>query len=173
MVIRGAVVAALLAGLGALSGPANATTETVNYQATAAGTPILIGASASPQYSFFSGAYLGFFSNSDFIVGNDGATIAFPYDGVVQPQIHQLATSLSDIRSTDGAYALNFDIGSVAYTGLATLSDNGTVITQISYDPVTSPTGVPEPSAWALLLLGVASLGLALRSRTRLAIARA
>ena len=155
----------LLSTLVMLSAPAGAATVATDYYASSGGTPITIGGSASPQYSFFSGAYLGFFTGSDFIVGNEGSTVSFPDNGVAQPQLNQVATELGGFTYTDGDYQLAFDIGQTAYTGLATVDDQGTHISSITYNAVSSVSAAPEPGAWALLLGGVAGIGLMLRRR--------
>jgi hypothetical protein len=156
--------AALLAGM---TLPARAVTLAVDYTATSAGTPITIGGSSNPQYTFYFGDYLSsIFPNSYSIAGNNGSTIAFPDNGFPQSQLAQVATHLSDVSYTDGNYQLAFDIGKIAYTGLASVTDQGTVINSITYNPV-SVSAVLESATWAMMLVGFGGLGLAMRLHRR------
>lgn len=150
----------LLCGL--IGNAASAATISTDYTATADGTPITIGNSATPQYSFV----LGTFFNGDAqykLVANNGATVAFPDNGVPQFKLAAVTTRLEGVTFTDGDYQLMFDIGSQAYTGLATVSDEGRLISAISYSAV----GVPEPAEWAILLAGFLAMGSAMRYGNR------
>ena len=166
---RAATASLFLIGLGSLALPAQAKTVAVDYQATAAGTPITIGASATPQYSYYFGQFFSFvFPDSYAIAGNNGATVAFPDNGVAQMQLPEVATSLNASIYTDGNYQLMFNIGSVAYTGLAAVTDNGTLIDSITYNPVSgSASAAPEPSTWLLMIVGIGGIGFMLRQAKR------
>jgi hypothetical protein len=48
-------------------------------------------------------------------------------------------------------------LGSTPYTGLATFVGGGTEITTITYAPLAS--AVPEPSTWAMMILGFFGVG--------------
>ena len=165
MNLRAVAPLSLLAALVMSTSPVSAATMATDYFASPDGTAFSIGGSSSPQYSFFLGAYLGFFHGSDFIVGNDGSTVSFPDNGVPQPQLHQVATQLGGFTYTDGGYQLDFNIGQTAYTGLATVDDQGTHISSITYNPVSSVSAAPEPSIWALMFAGVGAMGMMLRRR--------
>ena len=158
-----AACAALIGTLG-YGAAAGATTTAVDYTASAAGTPITIGAATSPQYNFVFGQYLGF-TGAYSIQANGGATVAFPDNGVAQPKLSEVATNIfGGAVYTDGDYQLDFDIGSTAYAGTATVTNEGTEITSISYDPVGgSVSAAPEPSTWLLMIAGIGGIGLMLR----------
>ena len=145
-------------------GAANAlTTLNVNYTASSGGTPITIGNVASPQYDFV----LGTFFNGDAqykLVANSGSTVAFPDNGVPQTPLTAVTTRLEGVTFTNGNYQLAFDIGAVAYTGFATVSNDGRLIDTIRYQPV-SAGAVPEPSTWIIMLMGIGGLGMAARRR--------
>ena len=57
-------------------------------------------------------------------------------------------------------------IGSLAYTGLATVVDQGRRISAISFSPVAG--AVPEPATWAMMMLGMGAMGIMLRRRQRI-----
>ena len=159
-----AATAALIGTLGCAAA-AGATTTKVDYFASGSGgTPITIGNASSPQYDFLFGRFLGF---SDFysIQANGDATVAFPDNGVYQSPGAEVATNgFGGAVYTDGDYQLAFDIGSTAYTGLATVTNHGTEITSISYTPVAGAvSAAPEPSTWLLMLAGLGGIGLMLR----------
>lgn len=143
-----------------------ATTIDVDYTASPAGTPITIGGAASPQYSFVLGTFFNGAAQYK-IQGNDGATVAFPDNGVTQMFLPAVTTRLEGITFTDGDYQLKFNIGALAYTGLATVVDGGRRITAISYDVVAG--AVPEPATWAMMIIGMGAVGFAMRGRQRVA----
>ena len=153
---------ALAATAGAATAAEAATTVNVNYLATPAGTPITIGASATPQYSFVLGTFFNGAAQYK-IQANNGATVAFPDNGVSQMFLPAVTTRLEGITFTDGDYQLQFDIGSKPYTGLATVVDQGTRISAISYSALSA--AVPEPATWAMMILGLFLIGGAMRRR--------
>ena len=136
---------------------AEADTITVDAFASTSGTPITIGNSATPQYSFINGLYFGNYQ-SLYIQGDNGSKVAFPSNGVTQPLLPMVATDIFG-TATDGNYQLAFDIGTTAYTGLATVVgvDGNQEITTISFNPVVA--AVPEPSTWAMMILGFVGVG--------------
>ena len=157
------VACAALIGTVGCGSVAGATTTPVDYTASPGGTPIVIGNAASPQYDFVYGQYLGF-SDAYSIQANGEATVAFPDNGVQQPKLPEVATNIfGGAVYTEGDYQLDFDIGSAAYIGTATVTDEGRRITSISYEPVGG--SVPEPSTWAMMLSGFGFLGYLLRRR--------
>ena len=163
--MKTAILASLsvLAATGAMGTAAEAaTTISVDYTATPTGTPITIGDSATAQYSFVLGTF--FNGAAQYLIrGNDGATVAFPDNGVQQMFLPAVTTRLEGITFTQGDYQLRFNIGSTAYTGLATVVDQGRRITAISFAPAAA--AVPEPATWAMMLIGLGAVGFAMRRR--------
>ncbi len=156
----------ILAAAGVMATPASAATSmSVNYTASPEGTPITIGGAAAPQYSFVLGTFFNGAAQYK-IQGNDGATVAFPDNGVTQPFLSNVTTRLEGITFTEGDYQLSFMIGSLAYTGLATVVDQGRRISAISFSPVAG--AVPEPATWAMMMLGMGAMGIMLRRRQRI-----
>lgn len=148
---------------GGFASTANATVLNVDYVPTAAGTDITIGANSTPQYTFSS---IDFFNGSKTrLQANGTATVAFPYNGVVQtPGPYVLTSFGGGAVQNVGDFQLAFNIGSAAYTGLATVTNGGQEITRISYDAAPS---VPEPATWAMMVLGLGIAGSALRRQRR------
>jgi len=172
---------ALIAALGLVPAGANAavydfdfsTTDslfTATGSITTAGTPDAVGG-----YDIL--------SISGTLSGPGGGTIAlvpnpaqpfptyaasFGYDNVYYPGAAQLV-DLTGILFTAGAYDYNvFSYGGTYYLS----SDNpagvyspGEAIT--FSDPIQSATAAPEPSTWAMMLIGLAGLGLAARRQAR------
>ena len=163
-----AIVSAVAAA--SIAAPANAaTTLNVDYTASSGGTPITIGGAASPQYSFELGTF--FNGASSYILrANGDAKVAFPDNGVPQTPGSFVYTAVdpgafSPGFSNLGDFQLFFNIGSVAYTGLATVVDNGHRINAISFSPVAG--AVPEPATWAMMLVGFGGIGFAMRRRSK------
>ena len=155
LTVAGLVVA------GGLSPSAHAITIQTNVTAsTGIGTPITIGAAVAPQYYFVLGTFFNGAAQYR-IQANAGATVAFPDNGVTQPKLAAVTTRLEGITFTDGDYQLAFNIGNIPYTGLATVGNQGRLISAISYDAVS----VPEPATWALLAGGYAVVSLVGRRR--------
>ena len=166
---RAVAAAAVLLAAGSFASAANAVTVVVDAFASAGnGTPITIGNSATPQYSFINGLFRGFFAG-DYIQGNNGSTVAFPFNGTTQMLLPAVLTdNIAAGFSTNGDYQLAFNIGQTAYTGLATVADGGTEITTITYSPLVA--AVPEPSTWAMMILGFMGVGfMAYRRRNQTA----
>jgi PEP-CTERM motif len=151
-----AIALAVLFAAGGFLGSANASSITVDAFASAQGTPITIGNSATPQYSFFDGTFIIFPAN--YIQGNNGNLVSFPFNGTTQPLLPAVATDIFG-NATDGNYQLAFDIGTTPYTGLATVIGAGATqeITTITYSSAVSP--VPLPSTWGMMLMGLVGLG--------------
>ncbi len=157
------VTLGLLAATGVVATPASAaTTMSVNYTASPMGTPITIGEAAAPQYSFVLGTFFNGAAQYK-IQGNDGATVAFPDNGVTQMFLPAVTTRLEGITFTEGDYQLRFNIGSIAYSGFATVMDQGRRISAITFSPVAG--AVPETATWAMMMLGMGGIGLAMRRR--------
>ena len=95
-------------------------------------------------------------------------TASFGYDNVYYPGAAQLV-DLTGILFTAGGYDYNlFSYGSAYYLSSnnpAGVYSPGEAIT--FSDPVQSATAAPEPSTWAMMLLGLAGLGLAARRQAR------
>ena len=155
-------VAAILTVVAGLPGIAAAETVlNVSYEATVLGTPITIGNAAAPQYAFVLGQF--FTGDAQYkLVANGGSTVAFPFNGVQQAPLSAVTTRLEGVTFDDGNYQLAFDIGSIAYTGIANVTDQGRRIDSITYEPAGA---VPEPAAWALMLVGLGGVGGATRRR--------
>ncbi len=102
-----------------------ATTINVNYTPTLGGTPITIGGASSPQYNFQSDG-TGF---KAYINANGTSRVGFPGDPADQNQV-QTAGFFGG--GTDGNYSLAFNIGSVAYTGFASVDRDGEHISRIT-----------------------------------------
>ena len=142
------------------SSAAHAATMQVNYTASSgAGAPIVIGLSPTPQYSFVLGTFFNGAAQYK-IQGNDGSLVSFPDNGIQQPKLPAVTTRLGDITFTEGDYQLFFNIGSLAYTGFATVGDQGRLISAITFNPTTA---VPEPATWTLMLAGIGLATIALR----------
>ena len=159
---------AILLGLGAIGSAADAaTTMNVDITATPGGTPITLGGAASPQFSFVLGTF--FTGANEYILQANGtAKVAFPDNGVFQaPRDFVVtgvdATAFSTGFSNLGDFQLFFNVGSTAYTGLATVVDAGHRISAISFSPVAA--AVPEPAMWAMMVLGFGLIGGAARYR--------
>ena len=155
---RGVAALALLLAAGGFANNARADVITVDaFASTGAGTPITIGASSTPQYSFINGLYLGNYQ-SLYIQGDNGSKVAFPFNGTTQMLLPMVATDIFG-TATDGDYQLAFDIGTTAYTGLATVIgvDGAQEITTITFNPLVN--AVPEPSTWAMMIFGLCGLG--------------
>jgi hypothetical protein len=78
-------------------------------------------------------------------------------------------TSLATLASDTAMHTLTVNTGGIAYAifggrppsigGSSVYADN------ISFDLAAAPTGVPEPSTWAMMLVGFAAIGAGLRRR--------
>ncbi len=164
-------IAAVAAALFATCAPAtpisaNAVTIQTNYTASAdPGTPIIIGASSTPQYYFVLGTFFNGAAQYK-IQAADDFTVSFPDNGVPQFKLPAVTTRLEDITFTDGDYQLFFDIGSQAYTGFATVGNEGRLISAITYSSL-APLPVPEPASWTLFLAGLGLVGAASILRRR------
>ena len=75
-----------------------------------------------------------------------------------------------------GAYCPFFPIG-VAFAGTAKSIEFGGVANYVVFDDVTfgstTPGGTPEPSTWAMMMLGLAGLGVIGRRRAKSSVALA
>jgi hypothetical protein len=75
---------------------------------------------------------------------------------------------------------INFEVSGATFNGIMLAIDgtaDGSGVTlgtlkQISYEPFVGPGGVPEPSTWAMMLLGFGGMGVAMRRRRKPALAQ-
>ncbi len=168
MKMPGLAMLGVVAAIGVMPVAADAaTTIAVDYTASPAGTPITIGGAPTPQYSFILGTFFNGAAQYK-IQANGGATVAFPDNGVQQMFLPAVTTRLEGITFTEGDYQLRFNIGSLAYTGLATVVDQGRRISVLSFSPVAA--AVPEPASWAMMIVGFGAVGFAMRRRRKMAV---
>ena len=71
------------------------------------------------------------------------------------------ATFLRNINTTSGA----FTSGSVAFSGVARSFSLGSASANLALDNITFGSAVPEPATWAMMMVGFAAIGIALRRR--------
>lgn len=161
-------LAGSLAGVGVAAPAHAATTLDVNYLASLGGTPITIGNAVSPQYAFELGTFFNG-ANSYILRANGDAKVAFPDNGVPQTPGSFVYTAVDPTAvspgfSNVGDFQLFFTIGTTAYTGTATVVDAGHRISAISFSPAVVP--VPEPTTWAMMGLGLGTIGFGMRRRS-------
>ncbi len=152
----------------------------VVYQAFGPGTGFTV-------YTEGSG-WLGEFVPNNTLLFDNGAPGAITID--FQSPISRIA-GLSAQPNLVGAYTATLDaydgatlLGSVSYTGVNALGPEGSIpVFDFASSGITSIVihttndgagfaigggpGIPEPSAWALMLLGIGGLGLTMRARRR------
>ncbi len=118
-------------------------------------------------------------------VGAAPGSITYDYRlllGVWAPGGHDLATATIFAAAYDPVAIANGTFVSVSLTGVAPAMTGDLVVflensnaygfgTESGFDNVALASGVPEPGAWALMLLGFGGLGLAMRARRRIAAA--
>ncbi|MBL8556886.1 MAG: PEPxxWA-CTERM sorting domain-containing protein [Phenylobacterium sp.] len=118
------------------------------------------------------------FGNDDpnFLTAGDQAVLTVFKAGTMVGQTILMLTGPNDLMDqTIGFQFAQFDSWSFAYTNAAGVPSTGgaganvgliEVIDNITYD--TLATGVPEPAAWAMMILGFGGVGAMARQRRRL-----
>lgn len=168
----------MLFAAGSMASAADAAVFSVNYTATDPATDITIGSSAAgPQYSFQSATIdFGFIDPSlgvkptAILNANGTATISespmsSPYYPAPGENLGNQSAKTQGISSGgDGYYGITFDTDDGAQTGYFSVVDGGTRINEIGYE---AAAAVPEPDAWALMIVGLGGAGLALRRQRR------
>ena len=118
-------------------------------------------------------------------VGAAPGSITYDYRlllGVWGPGGHDLATATIFAVAYDPVAIADGTFASVSLSGIAPGMSGDLVVflensntygfgTESGFDNVALSSGVPEPGAWALMLLGFSGLGLAMRARRRIAVA--
>ncbi len=186
MKITGLVLGAALA-LGAMAGVANATT--IDFSGYSDGTQI--GNLYASEGLTFSGATIGTCSggcplpniNGNFAYGEGSFTIDFSHvQSDITFQTVSYSSTLAEAYNAQGqlvasvvdneGYPISGDIDSLVAPGIVSVvfsydgGYNVPAITNLTF------AGVPEPSAWALMLAGVAGIGGMLRQAKKTARAR-
>ena len=159
--------AALLAA-GSFAGAADAATviET-DFTATEAGTLINIGGVGTAQYGFFSRPFgdPADAKNEYFLQSNDGVSEVGTLGNFSSTEPTFTGNDfLGPILGPVEGVELRFTLDDVLYEGDVELAGNGELITRITYDAVAA---VPEPAAWAMMILGLGATGGALRAARR------
>lgn len=75
----------------------------------------------------------------------------------------------TSVDTTNGYYGITFTLGKMHYSGWVEIDQNGTHISAYDYKQASSvaSSAVPEPAAWALMILGLGATGAALRQRRK------
>ena len=139
-----------------------------------AGTP---GSNSPPGWTYaniYGATFGGVVGNA----GDCGSLGTCWYDGAVQAydaisqtigtnigDTYQISFLLNGGGSQDGIYSRISTNGDVTDTG-----GNGIDVTVYAQDGLPPPPPMPEPATWVLMMIGVASVGGAVRSRRRAAV---
>jgi len=110
-----------------------------------------IGNNATTQYRFGD-------DKASFLESNDGFSQVAPSPGsqAVGTPNETFKDGVGSL--SDGYYHLRFDLDGLTRYGYATVSNGGTTLDSVTY-------AVPEPSSWALMILGFGATGAAMRRR--------
>lgn len=180
MTVRAIIAPGIIFAAGSMAGAANAaTTIDTDYRPSFGGTPIIlaggVGPMSAPQFTFDLESEKDVFAVSINATGADqtagifyqgsSETLADPEDPLfVNRSVKTAVTGGAGLG--DGNYALRFTATDTLYTGFATVVDDGTQIDSITFEAVSVPA-VPEPSTWAMMILGLGLAGSELRRRRR------
>lgn len=123
----------------------------------AGGAPHADPAGASGQGGFGGGGFIG---------GNGGE---ITIENVNGPLIYDLTGGLGEDSFASGALSTPFGALSTINSGVQSYSGQVTVdfVPPVVTPPDPGPAGVPEPAAWAMMLVGFGAIGGSLRRRTR------
>ena len=95
--------------------------------------------------------------------GLSAATAAFSVDGLLGPIAHSTGTNADlDWQTYNGSFVADDASATLNFTNLTGSSNAGILL-----DAVSVQAAVPEPATWALLILGFAAIGGAMRSGRR------
>lgn len=155
--------------------------EHVNYSATRPATAITLAGADEAQYLFSLDTREGFYGPKDgyYLTGVHGAQISAtslstPGNALNAPTFtNEVKTGSPDgvsaLVAGDTYYGLRFSANGVDYKGYAGVTSDGSTINRIGY----TPSDVPEPATWALMIAGFGGVGMAMRRRRRQAPAAA
>jgi hypothetical protein len=143
--------------------------------------PVAVGvqnvAGGPEGFVYIAGGNAGFAANGMLISEYSAGTVgAYAVDAQGNPLVASRRTFLSGLTGAEGAMIdpltgdflfSTFGGGSrvVRVSGFTVLAEP-TPVPPVPVDPVPPVTAVPEPSTWALMLMGLAVVGFARRSRT-------
>lgn len=143
---------------GLIAAPAHAAT-TVDISASPSGTAINL---AGSDAFYFEGNDGG--SNYIEAAWKSGNTVGTAMPAAYYPTSSTASLNKTQYTSADGYYGVMFAANGQEYTGWLDVDQNGTHISALDYHLV-SASAVPEPAAWALMILGMGVAGAALRQR--------
>ena len=187
--VRSIITPSIIFAAGSIASAANAaTTIDTDYAPSTDGTPIILaggfGSFGTPQFTF---------DDTSSINGETGERAEFkseinatdfdPSAGVFYQFSSTTLPDADDGRFSDGEkvaggngsgngnYALRFTGGNTLYTGYATVISDGDgnvggLIDSITFEAAAVPA-VPEPSTWAMMILGLGLVGSEMRRRRR------
>ncbi len=140
------------------------TTVTFNIPATASVTPFLLGSIGSPQYSYGGAAFKQaslFTPNGSALIGSASALPGIDANDSYTASSQAILFEAGATLPANVFYRLKFDADGQSQLGYAAFDTAGT-LTSVSYQ-----AAVPEPAAWAMLVVGFGASGAALRRRRR------